>query len=98
MVQCKNCEDGGAMYDKRNGQRCAICGYTWKPSTGNLEGRPTRAVDAECGELITTDTDARRGCVKKKVCNDGSACSMEGKAVVETEHEGVFMVACHHHS
>jgi hypothetical protein len=93
--KCKEC-GSDALYDKRRGKRCAVCGWRWKPSTGHLDERPTRAANADCGEILSNETDAKRGAVRKRLCNDGSVCELSSKSIIQIS-DTHWMAVCHLH-
>jgi len=95
-MKCKNCEDGGLMYDQRNGKRCAKCGFKWEPEPVDTDA-PMRRVDSNCGEIISSHFEgATRGAVRRLNCTDDTTCSVKVSGLKKLKDK-VYMTACYHH-
>lgn len=99
-MECQTCNDN-TMYDRENGKRCAVCGWTWKPKTGLVDKHPTRAENSKCGDVIYNSEDVEgvnQACIRAKNCNDGTYCSVTPRGIKPIDKErGIFMVVCSHH-
>lgn len=93
IMTCTQCGED-AMYDRRQGERCANCGHIEKPKTGLIDERPTKPYDAECGELIVEGN--RRSPLKKCLCNDGTSCSFSPTTMKQLE-TGQWIAVCTTH-
>lgn len=93
-MTCKSCGED-MMYDKRNGQRCASCGFVEKPTTGLIDERPTKPYNAVCGELITEGKT--RSCLTKRLCNDDTKCSFNPTSMKRLE-SGQWIAVCTTHN
>lgn len=85
------------MYKRESSHRCVHCGHTWSPSRV-AHTVPTRAADSECGDILGNGKDGvSNPCVRRRMCNDGSHCSITAGGIKEIS-EGVYVVVCGIHN
>jgi hypothetical protein len=96
-MTCTQCEQD-AMYDRRNGKRCANCGHVEQPTLGLIDERPTKPYDAVCGEVIEEwrEHDSQEPKEVKSLCNDGSCCSFNPTTMRQLE-DGTWIAVCTTH-
>lgn len=96
--KCKQCSED-AVYDKPDGQRCARCGWTWKPKTGLLEKRPTKPYDSDCGQVIEEwrEHDNKEPKQVLGLCNDESCCQFNPTTMRQTD-DGRWIAVCTTHN
>lgn len=93
MKDCPECGEHDSMYPRWDDHKCVNCGHVYKPKSVADEV-PTRAADAECGEIIGNGSEGvSNPCVRKRMCSDGSHCSITARGVEEIEN-GTYMVVC----
>ena len=93
MKDCPSCKSQDSMYERWSDHKCIDCGHVYTPKKiGHTV--PTRSADARCGEVIGAKSDGvSNPCVRKKMCSDGSHCSINVSGVKEMEG-GVYMAVC----
>lgn len=85
------------MYDRRTGQRCALCGWVWKPSGDVADDYPTKSTEASCGDIISNQFDGvSKAAVTKRNCTDDTQCSVTPSGLKQIG-ESAWMVVCTHH-
>lgn len=85
------------MYSRRSSHRCVECGYVYRPKLV-AHRVPTRSADSKCGDVIgNVGEGVSHACVRKRVCTDGTHCSMNAGGVKKLA-EGTYMVVCGIHN
>lgn len=97
-MNCKQCNND-TMYEKEDGKRCAVCGWTWKPTTGLLEERPTKPAQSVCGQVIEEwrEHDNYEPIEVKGLCNDGSCCKFKPKSMTQLD-DRTWIASCTTHN
>jgi len=97
MKDCPNCKSQDSMYERWNDHKCIECDHVYSP---RLIGHtvPTRPADAECGEVLGVASDGVSDpCVRERMCNDDSHCTITVSGVKET-NDGVYVAVCGIHN